>query len=127
MRALNEAPPPIDDTYLNEMRAMGLPENIIRQEVEKTDSHDIEVLEENWQGVLWFCQTLDCYRYSDTGICLGMDFPQVQSEKQLSGRQASTEDFAVLKDMAREQTLLSNAAFDKQTQPSAPELTAPPD
>lgn len=127
MRAINNAPSPLDEEYFNEMRALGFDEASIRKNRQQDVVAEFEVLEENWAALMWFIQTQDCYRFSESGVCLGLDLPQVLAEKQLSERQASAMDFNYLKDMARENTAILNGSLKKATNQVERQNDAPPD
>jgi hypothetical protein len=124
---MHSTPAPPDDDYFNEMRALGFAESDI-QTIKRTPvDESLAVLEENWVSVIWFCETQDSYRYSESGICLGLDLPQIMAEKQLIGRDVSSEDFRFLKHMGQENTRLLNASLKPASNQIERQYDAPPD
>ncbi len=114
--------PPLSTAEENEMRTMGFDEQSIFK-AKQVPQIKIEVEPENWEAVLWYFDTRDYYRYSPQGFCLGLDLPQITSEKELSGRKSSPQDFKFLEHMVSEAANIMNA---RHAQPSNENTTANP-
>lgn len=126
VEAFFNAQPPVTQDYTAEMAAFGFDQVSINAATNEP-IHTIEVYEENWPAALWFCETQDCYKYSESGICLGLDLPQIVADKSLSDRKTTTDDFKYLKEMARENTRLLNRLLEKQADEFKPKYAAPSD
>ncbi len=128
MRALNSPPPPkIDES---ELRAFGFSDADIKKQTTAPAPQVCEVYEENWPATLWYLEVQDCYRFAENGVCLGLNFPQVESEKNLSERKVSAQDFAFLKQMGQENTQILNRELTQKVQrhqQKNPQFPAPPD
>lgn len=126
MAAFYSSPPPVTQDYINELKAFGFDQGQITQQTNQPEQ-TVVVFQENWAAVMWFCETQDCYRFSESGVCLGLDLPQVVAEKELTGRETTAQDFKNLKEMARENTRLLNRSLEKQAEEIKPKYAGPPD
>ncbi|WP_416305216.1 hypothetical protein [Neptunicella sp. SCSIO 80796] len=75
------------------MREMGAPQQRIDQEMARYIPDDnFEVLEENWDALIWFLEVDDLLRWHNK-VCLGLDLLAIQAEVQMHERQFSHQQF----------------------------------
>lgn len=82
------------------MRDFGATEEQIDARREALKPEHYEVLEENWQAVIWFLDVDDLFK-TDGGFLTGLDIAAIMADAQMSGRTTNPDDYQKLRVLGR--------------------------